>query len=180
MNGGALALALFALTWPRAECGAHHPADEGYAELEYAPERGALELALRVDGLTLDRALSLWIGREVKLEDPKGEVALVGYLREGLRLERCRAIPGEPRWIPLELDLVGWEFEGTEAWIYAEFDAPAEPADLRASFELFFDLFTTQVNELVTWSPSGSGRHVFRWHSEWADLTPLLRPPAAR
>jgi len=162
----------------RAPGAAPHPADEGYAELEYAPNSGALEVALRVDSLTLDQALSAWTGREVRLDDPKGEVAVVDYLAHGFRVEQRRALPGSPAWTPCAQEFLGYEFEEQGAWLYFEVAVPAEPADLRVSFEMLFDLYTTQVNELFAFGAAEERAFVFRWESGWADLSFLLRPPA--
>lgn len=156
-----------------------HPADEGYAECEYVAGSGVLEVALSVHALTLDEALGAWIGRDVRLEDPKGEVAVVDYLEQGFRVEARRARPGEPPWSPCSQTFIGYEFEEQSVWLYFEVALPAEPADLRVSFEMLFDLFSTQVNELYASGPSGRSGHVFRWESGWADLSYLLRPPAA-
>ena len=65
-------------------------------------------------------------------------------------------------------------------WLFVEIAVPAEPADLRVSFEALFDLFTTQVNELVAFGPAGTRAYVFRWESRWEDLSFLLRPPGPR
>jgi hypothetical protein len=146
------------------------------AELEYVPERGRLEVAVRVHAVTLDQALSAYVGREVKLEDPKGEVALLGYLAEGFRIETRPSAPGERPFVPCAQEWIGLDFDGPDVWLYFEVPMLAAPAELRGSFELLFDLFTTQVNVLFASGPSGEARHVFRFASGWADLSSVLRP----
>lgn len=153
-----------------------HPADEGVAELEYVPSRGRLEVAVRVDALTLDRALSAYSGREVKLEDPKGEVALLGYLSEGFRIQTRPTAPGDRRFASCTNEWVGLEFDGPNVWLYFEVPVLGAPTELRGSFEMLFDLFTTQVNVLFATGASGEERHVFRFASGWADLSAILRP----
>jgi hypothetical protein len=155
-----------------------HPADECWAEARYVPERSVLEVALRVDGLTLDTALSRYVGRDVRLEQPKGEVAARAYVAEALVVERRRACGGERRFERCPVSWIGYEFDGPDAWLYVEVHLPAEPADLRCSVELFFDLFATQRNDLTITGPRIERRHTFLWTSPAADLTYLLRPPA--
>ncbi|MEZ5979368.1 MAG: DUF6702 family protein [Planctomycetota bacterium] len=174
----AAALAVAALLGP-ARAVELHPADEAYAEVEYVPERGLLECAVSFDGLTLDRALSAFVGRDVRLEDPKGEVAAAAYLDLGLRFEYRAARCADDEWIPCEQVFVGSEIDGPVSWLYAEVPVPGEPVDLRATFEVLFDLTTAQRNVMLTTSPSGRRGHRFVWSSGYADVSYLARPPAA-
>jgi hypothetical protein len=155
-----------------------HPADECWVEAQYVPERAVLEIAVRVDGLTFDQALSAFVERDVKLDDPKGEVAAAAYLAEGLVFEYARARGGEARWERCRVRYVGCEFDGPDAWLFAQIDLPAEPARLSGSIDVLMDRFATQRNDLEVTSPAGLRRHVFLWTSGPADLSYLLRPPA--
>jgi hypothetical protein len=156
-----------------------HPADECWVDALYVPERGVLELALRLDGLTFDQALSAYVERDVKLDDPKGEVAAAAYLAEGLVFERARARGGEVTWERCAVQWVGCEFDGPDALLFAEVRLPAEPARLRGSIDVLMDRFATQRNDFVVTAPSGVRRHVFLWTSGAADLSYVLQPPAS-
>ena len=113
--------------------GERHPYNETHAEVEYNPESGCLEVALRLDPLALEEALRRSAGQPVDLDHTTGVTALITeYLRERFQVRE------EGRLAPLHW--IGKELEANEAWAYFELELESGPAGTRWENHVLFEL----------------------------------------
>jgi len=105
---------------------AAHPWHDTYAEVELNCETHALEVAMRIDALELESAVSAWAGRRVTLDDmDDAEPFIAGYLAETVAAADAEGNRAELRWAGIEDEL-------REVWVYFElsFETPPHEIDL--------------------------------------------------
>jgi len=147
MRALTLAVLVFAVSAPAARptpaepARAPHPWHTSLAQVELNEETLSLEVALRVDPLDLETALTHRAGERVDLDDEGVDEHIVAWLRAafGLRLADGTRPP---------LEWVGKELFVSTAWLYFEIPLPADAETTGATLtdRLFLELRDTQRN----------------------------------
>ena len=130
-----------------------HPHHVTVAEVEYEPKTRALEVALKVRPVDLERVLKRRAGKAVDIDSDAGETVVAAYFAERFTVTPPDATPDddeEPD--PLKFEWVGREFGVAEGWVY--FKLPlGKRADgfegLTVADRVLFDLEADQVNRVV-------------------------------
>ncbi len=136
-----LALNVLATTSSFAASSAPHPFNETHAEVEYNPESGCLEVALRLDLLALEEALRLFTGHSVDVDKADNVGAIIQrYVKESFRVsERGRVAP---------LHWIGHETEANEGWLYFEIELARGPSGTVWENHVLFELDEEQRNTI--------------------------------
>lgn len=123
-----------------------HPFHLSLCEMEWNPETGQLECALRVDPGDLERVLRTQEKRAVDLDrTPRVDAMIQRYLARHFLLSRKKEQqPGERR--PLRLKWVGKEVSLKYAWLYFEVDPGPVDGDVRLRVGLFHEILEDQKN----------------------------------
>ncbi|QDU68106.1 DUF6702 family protein [Engelhardtia mirabilis] len=148
-----------------------HPWHETQAELDLRPERGLFEVAVRIDALELEQALSRRAGRRLSL-DRTDEVApqLEAWTRESFL---ARSAGGS--WATL--NWVGFEAEVRDAWIFFELILPPGPGPLSLSNQMLFERNAFQSNKLFVRAEDFGAVLVCEPGAPWATLSAVDLPP---
>ncbi|MBC7365296.1 MAG: hypothetical protein H7343_00570 [Undibacterium sp.] len=123
-----------------------HPIHTSYAEADFRPETGKLEVALRVYPDDLEAALTARAGKKITLEHtrpPAFDVLLLAYLRATFLLRTADGTTPT-------LHLVGRELKDRDQhlWIYFECSLPGGLTGARLSHRFLPDAFPEQLNAL--------------------------------
>ncbi len=122
-----------------------HPGHRSIAEVEFDPDRSALEVALRVPSYLFERALKRRVSAGIDLDQPEVDVQIAQYLRDTFRV---RLQPGPT---DLQLAWVGKEVGVKQTWLYFEYSLPdsvVRPGDraLDLAFTTLFEFELDQTN----------------------------------
>ena len=159
-----------------------HPHHATLAEAEYNAEARALEVALNVRPIDLERVLKRRTGKSVDIDSAAGEKAVAKYLAE-----RFTALPPDldphderdPE--PAAFEWVGREFGVADGWAYFRLKLPGGIDGVRVTDRVLFDLEADQVNRLtLTVGRTRAGYAFDRDHParvlRSADLKPIGPP----
>ena len=117
-----------------------HPCRETLAQVELNTKTSSLEVAMRIDALELEAAVSEWAGRRVHLDDREdAEPFIAGYLAERFTARDAGGTLGEPRWIGLEDEVL-------EVWVYFEVAFESTPAEIELTSTVLMERVPLQVN----------------------------------
>lgn len=119
-----------------------HPWHTSLAQAEYDERTGSLEVALRVDALDLEDALSRLAGKRIDLDRAAdADLRIAAYLRG-------RFVVRDANGARVKLSWVGKEVFVTNAWLYFEAPLPDGPSGIRITDRLFFETQQRQVNSI--------------------------------
>lgn len=146
---GLSALRLFALVGGAAGCAvaaAAHPIHASYAEADYRPETGKLEIALRLFTDDAEAALTARAGRKIAFgRTPAAELdaLLRACLRDWFAVKSADGLLRPLTW-------VGRELKDAEQhlWIYVQCALPGGVAGARVHHRVLREVFSDQLNSL--------------------------------
>lgn len=125
-----------------------HPIHTSYAEVDFRPALGKLEIALRLFTDDMEAVLSKRTGRKVTLASastPEIEALLQDYLRETFVVKP----PGRgAAWL---LKVVGRELKekGQYLWVFLECPWSGDSEGVRVEHRVLRDLFPDQLNSIL-------------------------------
>ncbi len=164
------ALLLSSASWftpaPSAAEADRHPGHETLAEAEVNGEAGTLEVALRIDSMDLERSLRANHSDPPRLEDKAVEPLLENLLKTGFLVRSPKGGPGQ-------LNYVGYELEGLDAWLYFEIELPRRGRTLQISNQMLFDVAPGQLHRVSLRALDGECRLLLDRLNPWADLGKL-------
>jgi len=123
-----------------------HPVHTSYAEADYRPASGKLEIAWRLFSDDAEAALSRLKGRAVSLAQtpaPELDALLVAYVRAAIAVKT-------PARAAVTLTWVGREVVdgGQHLWIYVECVLPGGPERARVAHRGLREVFGDQINSI--------------------------------
>lgn len=123
-----------------------HPFHASYAEADYRPASGRLELAVRLFTDDAEAALSRQAGRQLKVAGtPAAEfdTALLAHLRAALKVTTTEGAACPLAWVGREVT-----DGGQHLWVYLECPLPGGPAGARITQRVLRDTFPDQINSV--------------------------------
>ncbi len=140
-----------ALAWCLALAGAvatvsAHPFHASYAEADYRPASGRLEIAVRLFADDAEAALSRQTGRKLTVAGtPAAELdaALLAHVRAAFRVTTAEGTVAALTWIGREVT-----DGGQHLWVYLECPLPGGPAGARLAQRILRDTFPDQLNSV--------------------------------
>lgn len=123
-----------------------HPAHFSFATVEWNAESAVLEVALRMEAATLERALrriakeNNHLGRaNLALDSPEAEESVQQYLLPRFEVKTSQGDLAAIQWVGFEASLL-------EAWAYFEVPVSGDPDGLVFQNRILFEIEPEQVN----------------------------------
>ncbi len=137
-----LALALGLLAAARG-----HEIHTSFAEADHRPERGVLEISIRVFADDFEAALAKRAGKPVSLaKTPAAEFDALAraYLAENFTVRSAAGQPAAPRWVGKQL-----EDAANELWLFVEYPFPGDVDGALIRHGFLRELFPNQLNSVL-------------------------------